>query len=371
MLLVDFNLTLSIRESLSRIQVASEQLDPYVVLPYEFSGELRRTVLAESVHFSTMIEGNSLTLAQVETVLAGGVVRAPRAEIQEVENYRDAMSYVQLVSAEPGNVITEETIRSIHFLVSKNLDTSYAPGRYRTEQNFVVDRRTGRRAYFPPAPEQVGSLMGEFVAWLNSRHEYPIPVEAALAHLNFVSIHPFVDSNGGTARILESLVMYKGGFRSQELVSLESFYARDQLGYYAALASAQVGRFSPPKDVTSWVEYNLEGHAKEAELAVIRIQENVAEIDDLSRALAELGLSVESIGALWYACRRGRISNREYRSVTGRSSQAAISEFNSLLYQGLLVRVGRGRSTAYAPSGLLRRTYGGIGSEDDQPTEPT
>ena len=363
MLYLDFSFTLAMREALDRIAAAREQLDPYSSFPYEFSGEMRRAALAESVHYSTRIEGNTLTLEQVRTVLAGSPVNAPAEHVREVENYRDAMAYIQSLATGAGRVVTDETIRTIHFLVSKNLASGYAPGRYRTDQNFVVDRVTGRRVFFPPPPDDVAPLMREFVQWLNSRHEYPPAVKAALAHLNLVAIHPFTDGNGRTARVVESLVMHLAGFRSQTLVSLEAYYGRDQQGYYAALASTLGARYSPPKDVTVWLEYHLQAHTIQAEAFQARIERVVAEMTMLTEALADVELTQGQLFALWAACQRGSITNREHREVTGRSSLQATADFNALVERGMFRRIGRGRSTAYVLTQAAIQTYLDILSE--------
>ena len=250
MLYLNFVTTPAIAEGLQSIQAAQDDLDPFAQFPYEFSGELRRAVLAQSVHYSTRLEGNTLTLDQVQAVLGGQQVQAPPDHVREVENYRDAMAFVQSMTIGRDPPITDETIRTIHFLVTKNLSESYAPGRYRTEQNFVVDQTRNMRVFFPPPPEEVPTLMAEYVAWLNSRQEYPAPIRAALAHLNLVAIHPFLDGNGRTARVLESLVMYAGGFKAEELVSLEAHYGQDNQAYYRVLRESLGPHYSPPQDVT-------------------------------------------------------------------------------------------------------------------------
>ena len=89
MLYTDFTVTMTSHESLLKdIDNARAELDPVARIPDEYTGELRRHVLAESVHYSTMIEGNQLTFDQVGEVLSGAVVRAPEQQIKEVENYK-------------------------------------------------------------------------------------------------------------------------------------------------------------------------------------------------------------------------------------------------------------------------------------------
>lgn len=360
MLYIGFCATADIEEGLQRILSAQHDLDPFTQFPYEFSGELRRAVLAQSVHYSTRIEGNTLTLEQVRSVLAGRPVAAPAAQIQEVENYRDAISFVQSLATGREFAITEETIRTIHFLVTKNLSTSYASGRYRTEQNFVVDRNGARRVFFPPPPQEVPALMSEYVTWLNSRHEYPTPIKAALAHLNLVAIHPFLDGNGRTARILDSLVMYADGFRAEELVSLETYYGQDHQAYYHALSSALGPHYSPPRDATPWVEYHVRAHAVQSQAAVRRFQTAVDELPGMDLLLGPFDLTPDQLVGAVMTCHLGSITNRVYRQATDRSAQEAIADFNLLIEKGLLVRTGGGRSTAYVPSERLQKIYSDI-----------
>ena len=369
MLYLDFQCTTAIREAVQRIEEAQAALDPFISLPYEFSGELKRAVLAESVHYSTRIEGNTLTLEQVHGVLAGQAVSAPADEVQEVENYRDAMSFAQTLATEQGFVITEETIRTIHFLISKNLSRDYAPGRYRTEQNLVVGRSAPTRVFFPPPPSEVAALMGELVQWLNSPQERPAPIKAALAHLDLAAIHPFLDGNGRTARVLESLVMYASGYRHEELVSLETFYEQNRQAYYQALSSALGPHYAPPRDVTSWVEYHTQAHAQQSQAAVDNFREFSRQVNRLIAALVPFRLTEHQMVCAWMACRAGGLANRYYREGTGRSAQGAITDFNTLIRKGLLARTGGGRSTMYVPSDTLRRIYSDIIAE--APGQPT
>ena len=324
--------------------------------------------MAQSVHYSTRIEGNTPTLEQVRSVLAGRAVTAPADQIREVENYRDAISFVQSAATGREFAITEEAIRTIHFLVTKNLSASYSPGRYRTEQNFVVDRNGARRVFFPPPPEEVPALMSEYVTWLNSRHEYPPPIKAALAHLNLVAIHPFLDGNGRTARVLESQVMmYAGGFKAEELVSLETCYGQDNQAYNQALNSALGPHYSPPRDTTPWVEYHVQAHAVQSQAAVRRFQKALENFSGMDLLLGPFDLTPDQLFGAVMTCHLGSITNRVYRQATDRSAQEAIADFNLLIEKGLLVRTGGGRSTAYVPSERLQKIYtdiiSGTGSE--------
>ena len=266
--------------------------------------------------------------------------------------------------------MNEDTIRTIHYLISKSLPGKYAPGRYRAEQNYVVNRITQRRIFLPPSAEDVPVLMQEFVTWLNSEQNLPGAIKAALAHLNLVAIHPFADGNGRTARVVDSLVMYGSGFKSQDLVSLEAYFGRDNRGYYEAFASVLGPRYAPPHDVTEWIEYYLHAHVEQAGITIQEIRNMVAEMDRLQEVFGSEGLSISQTIVLWLASRRSRISNRAYRTITGRSAQSAVVDFRKLMDKDLLVRTGKGRSTAYVPSQRVRNAFNEIRQKISEEPEP-
>lgn len=91
----------------------------------------------------------------MESVLGGERVSAAPDQLQEVLNYKEALEYVEVFVA-GGNPLTHDTIRTLHYLVSKSLPGHYSPGRYRTEQNFVVDRLSDRTVFTPPPPPRTG-----------------------------------------------------------------------------------------------------------------------------------------------------------------------------------------------------------------------
>ena len=108
MLYLDFRLYMFARKILQTLEESRRALDYDTQSPDEYPGELRRHALVESVHFSTRIEGNTLTFEQVEAVLAGRRVSAPQGQVQEVENYRDALLYLKSLILNGETIITEK-----------------------------------------------------------------------------------------------------------------------------------------------------------------------------------------------------------------------------------------------------------------------
>ncbi len=366
MLYLRFTPSLNASRMLDELQRARETLDRYRSIPSAYMGELRRHAIALSVHYSTRIEGNTLTLEQVESLLRGRQIAAPISQQQEALNYREAMQYAQVVADAAAPRITEETVKTIHFLVTKSLPGGYNPGQYRSVQNFVINSATQRPLFRPPPPERVQPLMEEYVQWLNApRQGLPPYYRAALAHLNFVAIHPFDDGNGRTARILEALVLYLAGYRSQELVSLEAYFGRDTQGYYHAIANSLGSVYDPQdSDVTPWTDYYLRAHAAQAGAAAAETQLHEAQIDRLEGAFAEALRGDDArLIALWIACQEGSVANSEYRDIAGVGNQTAARHLREMVTERLLTRHGTGRGVHYVPTEAVLRVYREAGEE--------
>ncbi|MGH3682585.1 MAG: Fic family protein [Natronosporangium sp.] len=196
---------------------------------------LRETARLAATHYSTQIEGNRLTRAQVAEAVAGAHFPGRERDEAEVRNYYRALAEVERLARAPGPV-TERDIRRIHGLVQHGRS---APSPYRDGQNVIRDSATDGIVYLPPEAHDVPGLMTELVEWLNREldsRELPAPVVAAIAHYQFATVHPYYDGNGRTARLLTTLILHKTGYALKGIYSLEEHYVRDLSGYYAALA---------------------------------------------------------------------------------------------------------------------------------------
>src|SRR5437773_526118 len=131
------------------------------------------------------------------------------------------------------------------------------PGRYREIQNYVVNSRTREVIYTPPSPEQVPPLMGELVEWIRGETAIHPVLGAGIAQFQLVHIHPFVDGNGRTSRLLSTLCLYRAGYDFKRLFTLSEFYDRNRSDFYRAIQSVR----EEEMDLTSWLEYFVGGLA--------------------------------------------------------------------------------------------------------------
>ncbi len=119
----------------------------------------------------------------------------------------------------------------------------------------MVDSRTKEIIYTPSGPLEVPHLMKEFVEWLNTVMDMSPILVAGVAHFQFVHIHPFIDSNGRTARILSTLILYKTGYDFKRLFTISEYYDKSRPAYYRAIQSVRKNNM----DMTHWQQYFTNG----------------------------------------------------------------------------------------------------------------
>jgi Fic family protein len=220
--------------------------------------DMQANALTLEAHHTTHIEGTQLTLEQATQLLAGQTIpEANPDDVRELLNYRSAFELVAgcIGSVEP---MSEALIREIHKrLVTDVRGDSATPGQYRLGQNLIVDSVTRETVYTPPPAHEVEPLMTDLVAWLNADTGINTVLVSGIAQFQLVHIHPFIDGNGRTARLLAMLVMYRGNYDFKRLFTMSEFYDRDRSAYYAALQRVR----EHDMDMTGWLEYYVGGLA--------------------------------------------------------------------------------------------------------------
>ena len=149
-----------------------------------------------------------------------------------------------------------------------------SPGRWRRGPIWVRNDATGEMVYEAPEAALVPGLIDELVTALAADRHSPAMVRAAMAHLNFVMIHPFRDGNGRMARCLQTLVLAREQILAQELCSIEEYLGRNTDAYYRILADVGQGRWRPQGDALPWVRFCLTAQYIQAVSVVRRIRES-------------------------------------------------------------------------------------------------
>lgn len=286
---------------------------------------------ARNAHCSTAIEGNPLTLEQVRAVEDGREVPdvTDRAK-REVVNYFAGLRHIEKrADMKP---VRHEDLFDLHGILAGGgvMDQGEA-GRYRT-----INVRVG--AHFPPAWQDVSVLMFDLLSWWNGAAATLSPViSSAILHYRFEEIHPFADGNGRVGRALALWELYRRGFDTQHIFSVDEFYWENRPRYYAELQTVQQGK----GELTSWIDYCAEGLHQTLERVWHRIQKLRAD-----GAATRLTLRPKQEQLLALLQQKGRMTPAEIWAALKISRQGAIKILQPLLDSELIVREGT-RKTGY------------------------
>ncbi|MDP8215495.1 MAG: Fic family protein [Candidatus Euphemobacter frigidus] len=304
---------------------------------------LRRDALLRSAHASTAIEGNPLSLEEVTALAEGREVMARRRDKQEVLNYIEALEKIpEFAKKKP---FTSSDLLEIHRVVVKDtLESPEDEGSFRNRQVVVVNRLTGEIIFTPPPTEKVPQLVEEFLEWFNSPEVDGVDpvIEAGITHYEIVRIHPFVDGNGRTTRVMASQVLYKRGFDVKRFFALDDYYDHDRRSYYQALNSVDQGTL----DITQWLEYFSEGVA----LSIKAVKDKVIGLSKDIKVLKDRGqitLTEKQMKIVEKAVRDEKITAGEVSKMFRISRQAALKEMNKLVELGVFRLRGKGRGAHY------------------------
>lgn len=286
-----YSITKSITNNILKIEQLKEQIKNLPVTPH-LMASLRESAKLITTHYSTQIEGNRLTQEQViEVIKNKKVIPQRKRDENEIKGYYKAIQFVEKLATKKTS-ISEEDLNKIHSLVENNKEVKYRDG-----QNVITDSATGEIVYMPPEATDVPKLMKDFIDWLNLDKETPILIKAGIAHYQYVTIHPYYDGNGRSARLLTTLILHKNGYDLKGIYSLEEYYAKDLNGYYNAITvgpshNYYMGRAEA--DLTDWIEYFIQG-VKEAFEKVYEKAKLESGTRDLSPILRNLDVKQRKI----------------------------------------------------------------------------
>ena len=285
---------------------------------------LQKDSRARNAHCSTAIEGNPLTLEQVRAVEEGRELATVAGHSRrEVVNYFAALRHIEKRTA--AETIGHGDIFTLHRILAAGVMDQGEAGRYRT-----IAVRVGR--YLPPPSRDVSRLMFELLNWWNNDSQALSPVlTSAILHHRFETIHPFADGNGRTGRALALWELYRRGFDSHHIFSVDEHFWEDRPRYYAALQAVR----AQGEDLTSWLEYTAEG----LEVTLERVWGRIQRLTAKSRGV-KLVLRPRQEQLLDLLREHGSMSPAEIWAALKISKQGAIDLLRPLLKAGLIRREG-------------------------------
>ena len=334
-----YTITHKLLANIKKIGIIIEELNnksfPHVVL-----FELERSAREVSAYASTSIEGNPLPLTEVKKILKSTPKNARQSE-QEVLNYNTALKKLNNKLNKNLSPVNLDLILDIHSQVMNKLLSPCETGKLRTKPVFVNDPRIGKTIYLPPEVNEVKSLMEDLIAFIHKEKGSIDPlIMAGLFHKQFVIIHPFMDGNGRTCRLLTKILLAQIGLNTFNLFSFENYYNKNVTQYFQNVG-VKGNYYDLVKhiDFTPWLEYFIEGIIDE----LLRVKKILM----TSTISPETELQPHHQKILDFIENKGFITNRDYAQMTTRAKATRALDFQKLLKMNLIVRKGKGKATYY------------------------
>lgn len=340
-----FTITCEINSQIAEIERLRTIVDQATILP-ELEVQLRFRATVEAVHSSTSIEGNPLNELQVQKVLQGEVITAPDYAITEIINYKRALDWVNK-KAEQKSSLTSKDILDLHRIVTDKLLPKEKSGNWRPGDVFVIDEVNGKEIiqFTGPETKNVPKLVDSFLKWVAIQDKtslHPV-ILAGLIHYIFVSIHPFSDGNGRTARLLTYYYLKLWGYDFRGSLSLDSFYLQHQLDYYQALSRGKTFDERMLADVTPFLEFFTKGFLEVATNLSQYIR--VGKITDSDRK--PLRLDSDELAILDFVYQFGAITISEAIDILVAPKRTVQRRLIGLVKKDILTIKGQGPATRY------------------------
>ena len=302
--------------------------------------ELERSAREVSSYASTSIEGNPLPLTEVKKILKTTPSHIRDSE-KEVLNYNQALQDLNKEIKEGTVKLSLNLILKIQKQVILDLLPKFETGHLREKPVVVNDPRTGQPVYLPPDVKDVKPLMEGLIEFTNNNRANIDPlILASIFHKQMVIIHPFMDGNGRTTRIVTKALLAAMGLNTFNLFSFENYYNQNVTKYFQT-----VGEFGnyyelvEKIDFTIWLEYFTEGIIDE----LLRVQKLLPKVS-ISPATE---VQIYHKKMLEYIQEKGFITDQDYAKLTDRAKATRALDFQKLIELGLIERKGKGRATYY------------------------
>lgn len=280
---------------------------------------------------SSMIEGTQSSLSDLLMFELKEKPGVPLADVQDVSNYVSAMNH-GLQRLSEGFPLSLRLLREIHAkLLSQGRGSHKNPGEFRHSQNWIGGTRPGNAAFVPPPPEAAMQCLNDLELFLY-REDMPLLVKAALVHVQFETIHPFLDGNGRVGRLLITLQLCNSGILKQPLLYLSFYFKTHRSAYYEILNDIRdTGNWE------RWLDFFLDAvteTATQSKKIILSLNQQVEQ--DRAR-IATLGRARKSAALVHQALLRHPIADIvKLREITGLANATIGTIMNNLIGLGMI-----------------------------------
>ena len=343
-------------QKLSRLELAGEMVPSLEWFIYAF-------VRKEAV-VSSQIEGTQASLVDLLAYEAGAPAgKEESTDVEEVSNYLAALAYArQQLRSEKGLPLSTRLLNEAHQRLMKGVrGSTKQPGELRRSQNWIGGTRPGNALFVPPPPQELGRLLSDLEKYIHRDDDLPALVRAALVHVQFETIHPYLDGNGRIGRLLITLLLEHWKLLSEPLLYLSLFFKRHRAEYYRLLNAVRLeGAWEP------WVSFFLEGVSIIADEAADTARDLFALVNkDRARVLSTLNASVTAARLLDQLPRHPMVTIPAVVKLLGTSKPTATKAVGVLEQLGILEETtGRRRDRTFSYAAYLDRLRAGTEPEE-------
>ncbi|MFN4771930.1 MAG: Fic family protein [Gemmatimonas sp.] len=284
------------------------------------------TYVRKEAVLSSQIEGTQSSLSDLLTFEADESPGVPLDDVTEVSNYVAALEW-GMAEIRRGFPISGRLLRGIHGrLLSSGRGADKLPGDFRRSQNWIGGTRPGNAAFVPPPPSEVAPCISALERFIHNDPVRTSPVlKAALAHVQFETIHPFLDGNGRVGRLLITLLLCAEGVLKDPMLYLSLYFKEHRAEYYAHLTAVR-----ETGDWEAWIAFFADGVRETASAAVDTAQRLVALFARDRERIASAGRTANSLLRVFDALRERPISTA---AMLSERSGASLPTTNRMLEQ--------------------------------------
>ena len=317
------------------VEELNNQRFPKVIL-MDFEKKAREV----STYASTSIEGNPLPLTEVKKILKNRPQYIRDSE-REVLNYNAALEYLNDLNKKDDLKISLDLILTVHKKVIAGLLPDFESGILRKKPVVVNDPRSGKVVFLPPDHKIVSTLISDLIKYiLKNRNTVDSLILAGIFHKQMVIIHPFMDGNGRTTRLITKILLSKMGLDIFNLFSFENYYNKNVTKYFQTVGEfGDYNELVEKIDYSNWLEYFTEGIIDE----LLRVKKIVPQLGNSPQTKIE----EHHLKIINYIKKNGFITDRDYSKLTDRAKATRTLDFQKLIELDFIKREGKGRSTYY------------------------
>jgi len=315
---------------------------------------------------SSQIEGTQSSLSDLLLFEIDEAPGVPFDDVVEVSTYVAALEH-GIVRLDDGFPLSNRLIREVHgILLSRGRGANKQPGEFRRSQNWIGGTRPGNARFVPPPPQEIEPCMAALERFLHDPAAPGTLVKAALAHVQFETIHPFLDGNGRVGRLLIALILHSDGVLRQPLLYLSLYFKQHRSEYYRQLDAVRTAG-----DWEAWLDYFLEGVTETAAGAVDTAHRLLAMFESDAARIQGLGRVSASALRIFDALRRRPVTSIDHVArETGVAYTTAARAVDALVGLGILRELtGRRRGRVFAYDQYLETLSEGaeaLGAARDQ-----